>query len=251
MRKTGSVRRASARIAWYSLESCRMLASLARFAAAFAASTPVCGSIFASSRRRAKLSSAFKSLGETSVPLVNGVASKSRTESHDTLAVFATNVYGGASTVDAMTSEGGHFHGEQAATARAIPRRATTTGVAFSLSRRRTQSTAMDPRSSPPRSSLARAVHGNRVPSRVSPACPRAIRCLTARAFAADAPRQWPSRAPRASGLRFRLTVESRRDARRGFKLNHRLRRFGRRSVGSSAGQVDRRDRSGRWFEKN
>jgi hypothetical protein len=134
MRKTGSVRRASARIAWYSLESCRMLASLARFAAAFAASTPVCGSIFASSRRRAKLSSAFKSLGETSVPLVNGVASKSRTESHDTLAVFATNVYGGASTVDAMTSEGGHFHGEQAATARAIPRRATTTGVAFSLS---------------------------------------------------------------------------------------------------------------------
>lgn len=88
--------RTSARMAWYSLDSWRMVARRARRAAFSSGATPGSGSMRACSKRPAISSRAFKSVGVTSRPLRRRSTSKLNTDSHDTGAFFATNAKGGA-----------------------------------------------------------------------------------------------------------------------------------------------------------
>mmetsp|Transcript_30992 Transcript_30992/g.77108 ORF Transcript_30992/g.77108 Transcript_30992/m.77108 type:complete len:239 (-) Transcript_30992:267-983(-) len=92
--------RSSARMAWYSLDSCRMVARCASRAALSSGDTPSpsLASMRASSRRRATSSSAFRTWGVTGDPFVRRSTSNANTLSQDTRAFLATNWKGGLAT---------------------------------------------------------------------------------------------------------------------------------------------------------
>ena len=79
----------SALVPWYSLDSCRIVASLESCAACCMESTPCGGSILATSSMLATWSRALRSCGETSRPDRKGSRWKSFTTLHSTGACFA------------------------------------------------------------------------------------------------------------------------------------------------------------------
>ena len=79
----------SALVPWYSLDSCRIVASLESCAACCKESTPCGGSILATSSMLATWSRALRSCGETSRPDRKGSRWKSFTTLHSTGACFA------------------------------------------------------------------------------------------------------------------------------------------------------------------
>mmetsp|Transcript_7876 Transcript_7876/g.31191 ORF Transcript_7876/g.31191 Transcript_7876/m.31191 type:complete len:238 (+) Transcript_7876:286-999(+) len=81
--------RSSALVPWYSLDSCRIVASLESCAACCMESTPCGGSILATSSMLATWSRALRSCGETSRPDRKGSRWKSFTTLHSTGACFA------------------------------------------------------------------------------------------------------------------------------------------------------------------